>query len=282
MPVKEASFWVFLAMFSTGLYFIFERLDRLRMFGAILLIIVGAVGMALLVIRHHYPNLNLPSNGNWVWIAMAITWVLLGYAIYSDHYPKIVVTTVEKPVDRVVEKTIPCPEPLEPVRIKTPEPKVPVVQAPKATQQSSGDCSPNQIGVNNTNNCVLPPRTLSDEQRANMVQYLSSTKYKLAIGSLIGDEEAGEFAAALADTFERSGWTVDNFIGRQMQSGLSAEAVTVSLYAPPGSTSSNNKEAQMVVNALRNAGIKVAVNLDSTLPPDAVNLYVGARRRDKP
>ncbi len=93
-PVKEASFWVFLAMFSTGLYFIFERLDRLRMFGAILLIIVGAVGMALLVIRHHYPNLNLPSNGNWVWIAMAITWVLLGYAIYSDHYPKIVVTTV--------------------------------------------------------------------------------------------------------------------------------------------------------------------------------------------
>jgi hypothetical protein len=282
MPIKEASFWVFLTMFSTGLYFIFERLDQLRMYGAIVLLIGGTIGMVWLVVRHHYPEVTLPVNGIWVWLGVALTLVVLAYAIYSDHFPKIMIKTVEKPVDRIVEKTIPCPEPSKPAKTKLPPPKVPVVQAPNATQQSSGDCSPNQIGINNTNNCVPPPRKLSDEQRAHMVQYLSSTKYKLAIGSLVGDDEAAELATVLADTFERSGWTVDNFIGRQMQSGLSTEAITISLYAPPGSTSSDNKTALMAVNALRDAGIRVEVNLDHSLPPDAVNLYVGARRPDKP
>jgi hypothetical protein len=155
------------------------------------------------------------------------------------------------------------------------------VQAPNAIQQSGGDCSPNQIGVNNTNNCILPARKLTDEQRAHMIQYLSFTKHKLAIGSLIGDVEAGEFATVLVDIFERSGWAVDKFIGRQMQSGLSAEAITLSVYAPSGSTTSDNQTGLRVVNALRNAGVKVAVNFDSSLAPDAVNLYVGARRPDK-
>jgi len=156
------------------------------------------------------------------------------------------------------------------------------LQNSPVTQQSTGNCSPNQIGVNNTNNCVLPPRKLSDDERAQMVQYLSSTKSKLVIGSLIGDDEAAEFATVLAGTFERSGWTVDKLIGRQMQSGVSAEAVTLSLYALPGSTTTDNQTAVMAVNALRSVGIRVAINFDSSLTPDTVNLYVGARRPDKP
>jgi hypothetical protein len=97
----------------------------------------------------------------------------------------------------------------------------------------------------------------------------------------VGDEEAGELATALADTFERSRWIVNRVIGRQIQTGLSAEAITVSLYAPSGATTSNNLAGVMAVNALRKVGISVAVNSDPTLPQDAVNLYVGARRPDK-
>jgi hypothetical protein len=280
MPFKEASFWVFLTVFGAGLYFVFEPLDHPRMIGAILLIVIGLIGMAWAVYQHHHPQVNLPSRGTWVWLALTLTLAMLGYVIYSDRNPKVVEKIVEKPVDRIVEKTIPCPEP--PAKIKSSKPQAPLVEAPNATQHSSGDCSPNQIGINNTNNCAPPSRKLSDEQRMSMIQYLSSTKYKLGIGSLVGDEEAGEYAIAIADTFERAGWTVDRIIGRQMQSGISPEAITLTLYAPAGSTTSDNKPALMVLNALRNAGIRVAVNFDSTSPPDVVNLYIGARRLDKP
>ncbi|MFI5091926.1 MAG: hypothetical protein ACHQIK_00640 [Candidatus Acidiferrales bacterium] len=259
-------------------------------------IIDALVGLAAVVAILNFFGIKPKQLPSWRIMPLSQKWKLAimlalvaaalgmsGYNFYRALRPK----TVERTVEKVIEKpvSIPCPEPPK-ANPTSPnagqrQPKkdnVQVVQAPNATQQSSGDCSPNQIGINNTNNCVPPLRKLPADQQTRMIQYLSSTKHKLTIGSLVGDEEAGEFATALADTFERSGWKVERVIGRQMQTGISHESITVSLYAPPGSTTSDNETATIAVNALRNAGIRVAVNFDSTLDRDTVNLYVGARK----
>ncbi len=78
MPIKEASFWVFLTMFGTGLYFLFEPGHRMA---AASLLVAGLIGIGNVVILHHYPHAALPSKGVWVWLALFVTWIFLGYTI---------------------------------------------------------------------------------------------------------------------------------------------------------------------------------------------------------
>jgi len=152
-------------------------------------------------------------------------------------------------------------------------------------QSANGSCNANVIGGDASVNCTLglPPRQLSDSQRAKMSEILAGVKpdHHLVIGSLVGDEEAARLAIAIADTFEKAGWQVERLIGRQMMSGSTPEAVMMSLYAAPGSTSTENLPAKTAVNALNGAGTTVGVNFDSTLDPGALNLFVGANRPRK-
>jgi hypothetical protein len=98
MPFKEAAFWACLTMVGTGLYFVFEPLSQQRMFAAILLVIIGLIGMAYLVYQYHYADAKLPSTGIWVWLPLIFTSVF-GYVIYSEHFktmpPPISATAVQ-------------------------------------------------------------------------------------------------------------------------------------------------------------------------------------------
>ena len=225
MPVKEASFWVFLAMFSTGLYFIFERLDHLRMFGAIVLLVVGTIGMALVVYRHHYPAASLPSNGIWVWLAAALTFIVLGYAIYSDHYPKVVEKIVEKPIDRVVEKTVPqeCPQPRQKVESKKPQKSISqgnqggsdntntqigTTQAPVAVAPYGiANAAPN-LGTQSVYNAP-PARHLTDEQKSAIASSIQGKPCKIVMmGALSNIEDAQAYALELRNAFKSAGCDV--------------------------------------------------------------------------
>lgn len=82
MPIREATFWVGLTVFGTGLFFWIEG-EASRMFWAIALTIIGGVGVAYSVWIHHHPTAKkLPM---WVFLLL-ITWLAIGYDFYDRHY----------------------------------------------------------------------------------------------------------------------------------------------------------------------------------------------------
>jgi hypothetical protein len=89
VPFNEASAWVCLTLFGTGSYFTVEWWGQSRMIGALAIAVVGLFGLGFLVYRHHYPSAHLPSSGLWVWMALFLTWTLLGYAVYLDKFNSV-------------------------------------------------------------------------------------------------------------------------------------------------------------------------------------------------
>ena len=226
MPVKEASFWVFLALFSTGLYFIFERLDRVHMFGAILLLVVGIIGMVWVVYRHHYPGANLSPNGIWVWLGLALTWVVLGYTIYSDHYSKIQQRSLDSTQHAESPQAVPVSTPASPC----PQPKSapakhklsPTAAPPTATVPTTTINAPNGIGISGgsvsnptVNNFGLHrPLVMTDAQQTIVVSLLSGFEGQTVdVNVDNGTIETGNFATALVSALSAAQITAKRMDG---------------------------------------------------------------------
>lgn len=98
-----------------------------------------------------------------------------GYGFYRSLRPKIVektvTVTVEKPVDRIVEKVVKvdCSKksqsPVKDNRAakETPDNSVHLDNGSKIEQQSNGDCSPNMIGGSGTVNCAPPLKLMTTQ-----------------------------------------------------------------------------------------------------------------------
>jgi hypothetical protein len=88
-----------------------------------------------------------------------------------------------------------------------------VIQGSTVTQQSKGDCSPNQIGVTNTNNCgpQLPPaRVLSPEKLISLCDELKHAIGSVQIVWFTEDdaEEVSNLHKQLASAFRCATWSV--------------------------------------------------------------------------
>ncbi len=84
MPLREATFWVGLTVFGTGLFFCFDW-DSNRLLWAVGLTVIGAAGVVYSVWRHHQPSdRKLP-----LWsLLLAVTWLAIGYDFYDrQHQP---------------------------------------------------------------------------------------------------------------------------------------------------------------------------------------------------
>lgn len=80
MPIKEATFWVGVTVFGTGLFGWMEGGDRVIY--AIVLTLVGAFVLAYAVWSHHIPN--LPKLKIWVPL-LIVTWIAIGFDYYSHR-----------------------------------------------------------------------------------------------------------------------------------------------------------------------------------------------------
>ncbi len=97
MPFGEALFWFGITIFGTGLYFTFEK-GSVSLSYAIPFMIVGLVACIYPVVRHHYPNKQLPAISGWQ-ILLILTWIFFGYDVYISHkQPKIMQQSVTKEV----------------------------------------------------------------------------------------------------------------------------------------------------------------------------------------
>jgi hypothetical protein len=83
MPIKEATFWVGLTVFGTGLFFWVEGGDRLLY--AIALTLIGIAAAAYSVVAHHYPQ--MPKIRVSI-VLLLLTWVAVGYDVYDRHHPR--------------------------------------------------------------------------------------------------------------------------------------------------------------------------------------------------
>jgi hypothetical protein len=93
MPFKEAASWVCLTMIATASYFLFDWWGQGRIIVAVVVMLIGLVGLGYLVYQHHHPEAKLPSSGIWVWLPLVLTWCFLGYVIYVER------TTVASPAE---------------------------------------------------------------------------------------------------------------------------------------------------------------------------------------
>src|SRR5438552_14272478 len=95
MPFREALFWVGITVFGTGLYLATERGNQ-SMLLAIAMIVIGLGFSAYAVIRHHYPDRNLPPIRPLI-ILLFILLSAVGYDIYMRWHP----------IEKIVEKPVP-------------------------------------------------------------------------------------------------------------------------------------------------------------------------------
>jgi hypothetical protein len=129
MPVKEALFWVGLTVFGTGLYFTVEK-GNVRLSYAIMLLVVGALAVVYPVLRHHYPDKKLPAIRAWL-LLLIITWCAVGYDVYARYVEPL------KVAEKIVEKTIPCPQQSQSKGAVPEEPRVKKSAQPPTPSPSS-------------------------------------------------------------------------------------------------------------------------------------------------
>jgi hypothetical protein len=87
MPWKEATFWIGLTVFGTGLYFIIEpyvseRMSKRTFWLALVVCLSGASAVAYSMYAYYVPTVPTPP----VWLYLLIlTWGLIGWDVYERH-----------------------------------------------------------------------------------------------------------------------------------------------------------------------------------------------------
>jgi hypothetical protein len=77
-------------------------------------------------------------------------------------------------------------------------------------QQSTGDCSPNNVGSGNITNCVPPQRMIAASDFRQLVTLLKSIgPHKIAVRHATGNQESQNFADQLQKAFEEAGWEIN-------------------------------------------------------------------------
>ena len=215
MPFKEAAFQVGLAVFSAGLYFSLDWWGEPRVTLALGLLVVGAVAMGYSVYYHYHPEAKLASSGIWVWLPLALTWLMFGYVIYEGH--------------SVREQDMP------PVVIKPPlGPNITIVQptvtnAPKPEQNASSTSGIAIGGGGTVNNPTVNigtegQRTLSDTQCRELGDHIGTLRVALRT---FGTERASDASRTnlVAVQSNIRTWLRDNIGSAQAESFVSAEPV---------------------------------------------------------
>ena len=94
MPWKEATFWIGITVFGTGLYFLVDyfedRASKVILWMAGVLCLIGATAVGYSIYAYYVPSIPKPP----FWVGMLIlTWALIGFDLYQRARDKRMGTT---------------------------------------------------------------------------------------------------------------------------------------------------------------------------------------------
>jgi hypothetical protein len=124
------------------------------------------------------------------------------------------------------------------------------------------------------------PRTLTAEQRHTLIQRLrEGPKGTVHVHIPQNDSEGQQFADELARVLRTTGWTIGplhqygSFLGGEIPVGLQLSASRPSRTSPAEMPPSG----EVLLEALRDVGIKVSLGIPHVAPSEVVHLVVGAK-----
>jgi len=144
---------------------------------------------------------------------VAASLALSGYGFYRSIHPLIVEKIVEKPVDRIVEKSVPmlCPEqksPMKPSHIKTAAPTPKISPAlPSSQSCPNGICIGGENNGNPTvNNFAPPDRHLTEKETSDLATFRNMLPLAVTIDMVtIEDTESQILASEIKEALRVPG-----------------------------------------------------------------------------
>lgn len=170
----------------------------------------------------------------------------------------------------------PTSSPTKPVQEQHAPKRLAVAKNPSLSQTMMNSPGGVQIGGGVVVSPQLPPRTLTETQRAELVSALSKIKGGTICVKWNGlDQEAAEFGQSLSDSFRAAGWTgKSQVVGMSMPPFSPPSGLHLRVHDP----SRVPEFAEPAAHALYAAGLDTRRGYDKTVDPDTLQLLVGPQR----